>query len=69
MFCAAQLVEVMGKEYCEFSEYTVYPPGKPCSRHSYLHLKKENTDKIKKKVKEQFKKGKLTIVFLKVLST
>jgi hypothetical protein len=63
-FCAVQLAEVAGKEYCEFSEYTVYPPGKPHSRRSYLRLgcKKENTDEIQKKVKEQFKKGELTTV-------
>jgi hypothetical protein len=63
-FCALQLAEVVGKEYSEFSEYTVYPPGKPRSRRSYLRLgcKKENTDEIQKKVKEQFKKGELTTV-------
>jgi hypothetical protein len=45
----AQLAEVVGKEYCELSKYTVFPPRKPRSQHTYLCLrcKKESTDKIK----------------------
>jgi hypothetical protein len=70
-FCAVQLAEMVGKEYCEFSEYTVYPPGKPRSRRCYLRLgcKKENADEIQKKVKEQFKKGELATVPKSVIHT
>ncbi len=61
--CAAQLAELVGKDSSEFSEYTVYQPGKPRSTRSYLRLgsKNKNTNEIITKVKKQFKKGELII--------
>jgi hypothetical protein len=69
--CAAQLAELVGKDSSEFSEYTVYQPGKPRSTRSYLRLgsKNKNTNEIITKVKKQFKKGELIIFPKSVIHT
>ena len=66
----AELADQVGKEYCEFSEYTVRK-STARSQRNYIRLgcKLENTNEIAKKVKNQFKKGELTVFPKKLVHT
>ena len=66
-----KLAEAVGYEYCEFSEYTVRNKSTARSQRNYIRLgcKLENTNEIKKRVKNQFKKGELTVFPKKLIHT
>jgi len=66
----SELAEIVGKEYCEFSEYTLRK-AKTRSTRWYIRLgcKTRNTNEVKEKVKNQFKKGELAVFPKKLIHT